>query len=57
MKSLTALAITIPVTGAVATYLALGPLAGYYLIWAAFVFWGGYFAFGANGEAFRNIIV
>ncbi len=57
MKSLNALAISIPVTGAVATYLALGPLSGYYLIWAVFVFWGGFFAFGADGAAFRNIIV
>ena len=46
MKNLNALAISIPVTGVVATYLALGPLSGYYLIWAVFVFWGGFFAFG-----------
>ena len=57
MKYLNALAISIPVTGVVATYLALGPLSGYYLIWAVFVFWGGFFAFGADAAAFRNIIV
>lgn len=57
MKSLNALSISIPVTGAVATYLALGPLNGMYLIHAAFVFWGGFFALGGNNEAARNIVV
>ncbi|CAD0186837.1 hypothetical protein RUESEDTHA_03748 [Ruegeria sp. THAF57] len=57
MKSLNALAISIPVTGAIATYLALGPLSGFFLIWAAFAVWGGFFAFGADGAAFKNIVV
>ena len=35
MKSLNALAVSISVLGALATYLALGPLGGVYLIWAA----------------------
>ena len=57
MKSLNALSISIPVTGMVATYLALGPLSGVYLIWVAFVFWGAYFAFGATGAAFQKVVV
>ena len=40
MKNLNALAISISVLGALATFLALGPLGGVYLIWAAFVAWG-----------------
>jgi hypothetical protein len=57
MKSLTALAISIPVLGVIATYLALGPLSGVYLIWAAFIFWGAFFAFGADIAALQKIIV
>ncbi|MCW5662863.1 MAG: DUF1097 domain-containing protein [Piscinibacter sp.] len=51
MKQLTALAISIPVLGVAATYLALGPLNGVYLVWAAFIFWGAYFALGADLDA------
>jgi len=56
MNKLTALTISVPVTGIVATYLALMPLNGVYLIWAAFVFWGGYFALGASTDALKKII-
>ncbi len=41
MNKLNALTLAIPGTGTVATYLALAPMSGIYLIWAAFVFWGG----------------
>lgn len=57
MKQLTALAISIPVLGVVATYLALGPLNGVYLIWAAFIFWGAFFALGADLGALWKLIV
>ncbi|MEX3010617.1 DUF1097 domain-containing protein [Hoeflea sp. TYP-13] len=57
MKNLNALSISIPLTGVVATYLALGPLSGIYLIPVAFVFWGGFFALGADGAALQKIIV
>ena len=40
MKNLNALAISISVLGALATFLALGPFSGVYLIWAVFVAWG-----------------
>lgn len=57
MKNLTALAISIPALGVLATYLALGPLSGVYLIWAAFIFWGAFFAFGADIAALQKIVV
>jgi len=57
MKSLNALAISISVLGALATFLALGPLGGTYLIWAAFVAWGAFFALGADKGALQKLIV
>ena len=57
MKNLNALAVSISVLGAVATYLALGPLGGVYLIWAAFVAWGAFFALGADMAALQKVIV
>jgi hypothetical protein len=57
MKSLNALAISISVLGALATFLALGPLGGTYLIWAAFVAWGAFFALGADKAALQKLIV
>ena len=54
MKNLNALAISIPVTGVVATYLALGPLSCYYLIWAVFVFWGGFFCVRGRCGGFQK---
>ncbi len=57
MKSLNALAISISVLGALATFLALGPLSGTYLIWAAFVAWGAFFALGADKGALQKLIV
>jgi hypothetical protein len=57
MKSLNALAISISVLGALATFLALGPLGGTYLIWAAFVAWGAFFALGADKAALQKLVV
>ena len=57
MKSLNALAVSISVTGALATFLALGPFSGVFLIWAAFVAWGAFFAFGADMAALQKVIV
>jgi len=56
MKSLNALAISIAVLGAAATFLALGPLSGVYLIWAAFVAWGAFYALGADTAALQKLI-
>lgn len=57
MKNLNALAISISVLGALATFLALGPLGGVYLIWAAFVAWGAFFALGADIAALKKLVV
>ena len=57
MKNLNALAVSISVLGALATFLALGPLGGVFLIWAAFVAWGAFFAFGADLAALQKLIV
>jgi len=57
MKSLNALAISISVLGALATFLALGPLNGVYLIWAAFVAWGAFYALGADIGALQKLII
>lgn len=56
MKNLNALAISISVLGALATFLALGPLGGVYLIWAAFIAWGAFFALGADNAALQKMI-
>lgn len=57
MKSLNALAVSISVLGAIATFLALGPLSGVYLIWAAFVAWGAFYALGADVAALQKLLV
>jgi hypothetical protein len=57
MKNLNALAISISVLGALATYLALGPFSGVYLIWAAFVAWGAFYALGADIAALKKLII
>ena len=57
MKSLTALSVSIAVLGGLATFLALGPLNGVFLIWAVFVAWGAFFAVGGSTEALKNTIV
>ncbi|MGP1628661.1 MAG: DUF1097 domain-containing protein [Giesbergeria sp.] len=57
MKNLDALAISISVLGALATFLALGPFSGVYLIWAVFVAWGAFYALGADLAALQKLIV
>ncbi|MEO2043166.1 MAG: DUF1097 domain-containing protein, partial [Nitrospinaceae bacterium] len=57
MKSLTALSLSIAVLGGVATFLALGVVGGYVLIWPIFIGWGAFFALGATPEAMKNVIV
>ncbi len=56
MSSLLALSVSIGGLGAVATWLALGPLSGIMLIWAAFIGWGCYFAAGGNADALKATI-
>jgi hypothetical protein len=57
MSQLSALSLSIAVLGAVWAYLALGPLAGYVLVWAGFIAWGCYFHTGANTNALTKTIV
>lgn len=57
MSGLIALALSIGGLGAVATWLALGPLAGIVTIWAIFVAWGSYFHNGADQASLKNTIV
>lgn len=57
MSSLLALSVSIGGLGAVATWLALGPLSGIMLIWAAFLAWAGYFYSGGNADALKATIV
>ncbi|WP_296056060.1 DUF1097 domain-containing protein [uncultured Amphritea sp.] len=57
MNNLTALSISISLLGGLATYLAIGPLNGIFLIWAVFVAWGAFFAVGGTADAMKNTIV
>ena len=57
MSSLVALSVSIGGLGAVATYLALGPLSGIILIWAVFVGWATFFATGGDNEALKKTII
>jgi hypothetical protein len=57
MSQLAALSVSIAVLGAVWAYLALGPLAGYVLVWAGFIAWGCYFHTGANSNALNKTIL
>jgi hypothetical protein len=57
MSSNTALAISVGVLGAIATYLFLGPLGGALAIWAAFIAWGCYFHCGGKESGLQSAIL
>lgn len=57
MTSLVALSVSIGVLGAVATWLALGPLSDFIIIWAVFVGWATFFAVGGDADALKKTIV
>lgn len=57
MGNLTALSLSIGVLSGLATFLAIGPLEGIFLIWAATIAWAAYFALGGNREALKNTLV
>jgi hypothetical protein len=57
MSSNTALAISVGVLGAIATWLFLGPLGGALAIWAAFIAWGGYFHCGGKEHGLQSAIL
>lgn len=57
MSSNTALAISVGVLGAVATWLFLGPLNGSLAIWAAFIAWGAFFHCGGKEAGLQAAIL
>jgi len=57
MSSNTALAISVGVLGAIATYLFLGPLGGTLAIWAAFIAWGCFFHCGGKEQGLQSAIL
>ncbi len=57
MNQLNALSLSIALLAAVATFLAVGPASGLFLIWAATIPWAAYFLLGANEEALKKMII
>jgi hypothetical protein len=57
MSANTALAISVGVLGAIATWLFLGPLGGMLEIWAAFVAWGCFFHCGGKEPGLQSAIL
>ncbi len=57
MNSLTALSVSIGCLAGLATFLAVGPLSGFFLIWAATISWAAYFALGGDNDAAKNTAV
>jgi hypothetical protein len=57
MSNLTALSYSIGILAGVATFLALGPLNGYFFIWAATIAWAAYFALGGTQKALKDTVV
>jgi Protein of unknown function (DUF1097) len=53
----TALAISLGVLGAVATWLFLGPLGGSLAIWAAFIAWGCFYHSGGKEAGLQSTII
>jgi hypothetical protein len=57
MDLIVALAISIGVLGGIATWVALGPLAGILQIWAIFIAWGCFYHCGGKETGLKNTIV
>ena len=57
MSFVNALALVLCVIGGFLTYLSLGPLAGYILIWAIFIATATGVALGGTMEAFKNMVI
>ena len=57
MNGLTALSMSIGVLAGLATFLAVGPLAGFFFIWALTISWAAYFALGGNDEAAKSTAI
>ena len=48
---------SIGVLAGLATFLAVGPLAGVFFIWAATIAWAAYFALGGDDDAAKNMAI
>ena len=48
---------SIGVLAGLATFLAVGPLAGVFFIWAATISWAAYFALGGDDDAAKNMAI
>jgi hypothetical protein len=57
MSTNTALAISVGVLGAIATWLFLGPLNSALAIWAAFIAWGCFFHCGGKEQGLQSAIL
>lgn len=57
MSKVTALAISIAILGGIWAFLALGPLAGFVLVWVGFIAWGCFFHTGGDSLALQKTIV
>ena len=57
MSKVTALSVSIALLGGLWAFLALGPLAGYVLVWAGFIAWGSFFHTGGDAAALQKTIV
>lgn len=57
MDLIVALAISIGVLGGIATWAALGPLAGILQIWAIFIAWGCFYHCGGGETGLKNTVV
>lgn len=56
MSKVIALAISIAVLGGIWAFLALGPLAGFVLVWVGFIAWGCFFHTGGDTVALQKTI-
>jgi hypothetical protein len=56
MPQLVALSLSIGVLGAIWAFIALGPLAGFVLVWAGFIAWGCFFHTGGDQKALVKTI-
>jgi hypothetical protein len=57
MNGLSALSVSIGLIAGFATFLAVGPLSGVFLIWASTISWAAYFALGGDDKAAINTLV
>ncbi len=57
MNGLSALSVSIGLLAGLATFLAVGPLSGVFLIWAVTITWAAYFALGGDNKAAVNTAV